>query len=144
MTKTDLGKGASQSHIMDGCDYADNKWAEGGRQIISPKDNATEFSYTNMVTAKGGEVCTSVINGIFLNDITKQRVIDHPKNAKVRIDGWVIPFVKLRESTEILISAISTIFRAPSLGIVACNPAHTKARSANCISPSPKLARSKP
>ena len=144
MTKMDVGKGASQFHIVEVYAYADNNRAEGGSPVISPKDNATEFSYTNLVTAKGCEVCNSGINGIFLNNTSKQRVIDHLKNASVSVDGGGITFVKLRESAGILVSAISTKLSAPSLRAVACNPAHSKVRSTNCISPSPRLARSNP
>ena len=53
--------------------------------VLDPSGNVAEFSYSNLFMVKDGVVSTPVINGTFLNGITRQRVI-----KLLRDDGFEV------------------------------------------------------
>jgi branched-chain amino acid aminotransferase len=63
--------------------------------------NVAEFASSNLFIAKDGVVSTPVINGTFLNGITRQRVIQLLRKAGVDVRERSIAFREVQEADEV-------------------------------------------
>ncbi len=69
--------------------------------VLDPAGNVAEFSYTNLFYAKKGVVHTPVINGTFLNGITRQRIIQLLKDDGIEVQERTIDYGELADADEL-------------------------------------------
>lgn len=69
--------------------------------MLDPIGNVAEFSYANLFYAKDGKVFTPVINGTFLNGLTRQRVIRLLREDSVDVTEKTVTYTELENADEI-------------------------------------------
>lgn len=69
--------------------------------VLDPSGNVAEFSYSNLFMVKDGVVSTPVINGTFLNGITRQRVIKLLRDDGFEVVERTIDFPELLGADEL-------------------------------------------
>lgn len=84
MAPTEAKAGCLYPNVARSVGEAQEKGFDVG-VVLDPSGNVAEFSYANLFLVKDGVVSTPVINGTFLNGITRQRVIQ-----LLRDDGYEV------------------------------------------------------
>ena len=69
--------------------------------VLDPNGNVAEFSYTNLFMCKDGIISTPIINGTFLNGITRQRFIKIFNEQAMPIEERTIEFEELLSADEL-------------------------------------------
>ena len=69
--------------------------------MLDPSGYDAEFSYSNLFMVKDGVVSTPVINGTFLNGITRQRVIKLLRDDGFEVVERTIDFPELLGADEL-------------------------------------------
>lgn len=69
--------------------------------VLDPSGNVAEFSYANLFMVKDGVVSTPVINGTFLNGITRQRVMQLLRDDGHTVIERSIDFNDVLEADEL-------------------------------------------
>ncbi len=69
--------------------------------ILDPSGNVAEFSYANLFLAKDGKVVTPVINGTFLNGITRQRIIQLLRDDGMDVVERTVDFQEVLDADEL-------------------------------------------
>jgi len=69
--------------------------------VPDPDGNVAEFSYTNLFMVKDGVAHTPVINGTFLNGITRQRIIQLLRQAGIEVEERTIAFDEVLTADEV-------------------------------------------
>lgn len=69
--------------------------------VLDPSGNVAEFSYANLFMVKEGIISTPVINGTFLNGITRQRVIQLLRDDGHTVVERSIRFEDVLEADEL-------------------------------------------
>ncbi len=69
--------------------------------VLDPNGNVAEFSYTNLFLVKDGVVSTPVINGTFLNGITRQRIIKLLRGAGLTVEERSVDYSDVTEADEL-------------------------------------------
>ncbi len=100
MAPTEAKAACLYPNVARGVAEANDKGFDVG-VVLDPNGNVAEFSYTNLFMAKDGVVSTPVINGTFLNGITRQRIIALFKEAGVRVEERSIDFNEVKEADEL-------------------------------------------
>ena len=68
---------------------------------LDPAGNVAEFSSSNLFIVKDGVVATPVINGTFLNGITRQRVIKLLSDAGYKVEERRVTFADVLAADEV-------------------------------------------
>jgi 4-amino-4-deoxychorismate lyase len=76
--------------------YNDVLFLDGLNQV-------TECSTSNIFSIKGNEIYTPAVNGLFLNGITRQKIIEAIRLRKIKVNEVSLDFKTLLESDEIFI-----------------------------------------
>ena len=69
--------------------------------VLDPNSNVAEFSYANLFMVKDRVVTTPVINGTFLNGITRQRVMQLLSDDGYHVIERTVDFDELRTADEL-------------------------------------------
>jgi branched-chain amino acid aminotransferase len=69
--------------------------------VLDPNGNVAEFASSNLFIVKGGVVATPVINGTFLNGITRQRVIALLREAGMTVEERRVTFADVMAADEV-------------------------------------------
>tara|TARA_R110000787_G_scaffold63679_4_gene143477 strand:- start:41421 stop:42278 length:858 start_codon:yes stop_codon:yes gene_type:complete len=69
--------------------------------ILDPSGNVAEFSYANLFMVKDDVVTTPVINGTFLNGITRQRIMQLLSDDGYQVVERTVDFDELRVADEL-------------------------------------------
>lgn len=71
--------------------------------FLDYKNRVTECSTSNIFSIKGDKVCTPAVNGLFLDGITRQKLIEMMLAEKISISEVSLDFNEFLESDEIFI-----------------------------------------
>lgn len=69
--------------------------------VLDPSGNVAEFSYANLFMVKDYLVTTPVLNGTFLNGITRQRIMQLLADDGYKVEEKSIDFTELLEADEL-------------------------------------------
>lgn len=69
--------------------------------VLDPSGNVAEFSYANLFMVKDDLVTTPVLNGTFLNGITRQRIMQLLADDGYKVEEKSIDFTELLEADEL-------------------------------------------
>ncbi len=100
MAPTDAKASCLYPNVARGVSEARAKGFDCG-VVLDPDGQVAEFSYTNLFFAKDGIVHTPVINGTFLNGVTRQRVIQLLRDNGVEVQDRTISYEELGTADEL-------------------------------------------
>lgn len=69
--------------------------------VLDPNGNVAEFAYANLFYVRKGNLFTPVINGTFLNGITRQRIIKLARDAGLGVEEKSVTLDDLMEADEL-------------------------------------------
>jgi branched-chain amino acid aminotransferase len=92
-----------------GCLYPNVARAEGDAKrrgfdaavMLDPAGNVAEFASSNLFIVKDGVVATPVVNGTFLNGITRQRIIKLLREAGYTVEERRVIFAEVMAADEV-------------------------------------------
>ncbi len=100
MAPTEAKAGCLYPNVARSVGEAQEKGFDVG-VILDPSGNVAEFSYANLFYVKDGTVVTPVINGTFLNGITRQRVIQLLKDDGYPVEERTVDFDEVMQADEL-------------------------------------------
>lgn len=100
MAPTEAKAGCLYPNVARSVGEAQEKGFEVG-VILDPSGNVAEFSYANLFFAKDDTVVTPVINGTFLNGITRQRIIQLLKDDGYTVEERTVDFDEVLHADEL-------------------------------------------
>jgi len=100
MAPTDAKASCLYPNVARGVSEAREKGYDCG-VVLDPDGHVAEFSYTNLFFAKDGIVVTPVINGTFLNGVTRQRVIQLLRDNGVEVQDRSVTYEELASADEL-------------------------------------------
>jgi branched-chain amino acid aminotransferase len=69
--------------------------------MLDPAGNVAEFASSNLFIVKDGVVATPVVNGTFLNGITRQRIIKLLSEAGMKVEERRVTFAEVMTADEV-------------------------------------------
>lgn len=100
MAMTDAKAGCLYPNVAR-CEADANRRGFDGAIVLDPNGNVAEFSSSNLFIVKGGVVATPVINGTFLNGITRQRIIKLLGEAGYKVEERRVTFADVMAADEV-------------------------------------------